>query len=94
MKKLGRVHQVTRDGNVILVSEVADASKTLGFSVYDENMRRVGRVVDIIGRVEDPRIVVKLENPEVVASIHPGSFYYFQPPVERKPRRAGRRTRR
>ena len=94
MKKLGRVEQVTRDGNLVISCETPDAPRIIGLSVYDEEMRRMGRVVDLIGRVEKPRAVVKLENPEIASTIKPGALYYYKPVSEgklRRGRRGGRR---
>ncbi len=93
MRKLGRVEQVTRDGNLIIICETQEPSRIIGLPVYDEELRRIGKIVDVIGRVEEPRIVVKLENPEVASTVKPGTLYYYKPASEEKPRR-GRRGRR
>ncbi|WP_227410859.1 H/ACA ribonucleoprotein complex subunit GAR1 [Thermosphaera chiliense] len=92
MKKLGRVEQVTRDGNLIIICETPEASRIIGLTVYDEEMRRIGKIVDVIGRVEEPRIVVKLENLETASTVKPGTVYYYKPAPEKRPRRSGRRS--
>jgi RNA-binding protein len=94
LKKLGRVEQVTRDGNLVISCETPDAPRIIGLSVYDEEMRRIGRIVDLIGRTEEPRAVVKLENPEIASTIKPGTLYYYKPVSEGKPKRGRRGGRR
>jgi len=94
LKKLGRVEQVTRDGDLVISCETHDAPRIIGLSVYDEEMRRIGRIVDLIGRIEEPRAVVKLENPEIASTIKPGTLYYYKPVSEGKPKRGKRGARR
>lgn len=55
--------------------------------VYDNSMRRLGIVVDVIGRVDSPFVVVKPDTPELVEELEPNTILYYYIP---RPRRRGR----
>lgn len=81
MKKLGVAVTKTRDGLLIVKSSIRDPRKLVGSLVYDKNMTRIGKIVDVIGRVDEPYVVVKPESREVLDMIELGPVYYY---VERK----------
>ncbi|MCE4620412.1 MAG: Gar1/Naf1 family protein [Desulfurococcales archaeon] len=83
---VGEVLHSTKMG--YLVAGISDPNMRirLGAPVEDDSGRRIGRIVDVIGRVESPYAVIRLEGepPE------PGARIYMR--LRRKPRgaRAGR----
>lgn len=88
MNKLGMVETSTRDGFLIVKPSTRDVLKLVNSSVYDENNRRIGRIVDVIGRVDDPRVVVKLESKGLAPS---STILYYYLASQRKHKRGGRR---
>lgn len=56
MKRLGEVVRVAQ--GVAVVRSTADDVPDVGLSVVDENLDRVGRVVDVFGPVERPYLAV------------------------------------
>lgn len=90
MKKLGSVVAVTKDGYVVVRPSIAVDQNIIGSFVFDSNMRRLGKIVDLIGRVADPRVVVKLESRDLAASIKEPMLYFVAPTKPARRRRAGR----
>lgn len=62
MKLLGITEIWTKNGYLIVKPYVRDVLKYVGATVYDSSGRRVGIVTDIIGRVDNPRIITKLDH--------------------------------
>jgi len=81
MKRLGELLYSTRSGLIIVKSAYKDPRRLLGALVYDRDMKRIGRIVDVIGPVSSPFIVVKPESREIVGVVEPGPVYYY---VERR----------
>ncbi len=77
MKRLGEYLHSTRTGLLIIKSVYKDPRKLVGALVYDRSMRRVGKIVDVIGPVDSPFIVVKPESKDIVDLVEPGPMYYF-----------------
>ncbi|MEM1628403.1 MAG: H/ACA ribonucleoprotein complex subunit GAR1/NAF1 [Desulfurococcaceae archaeon] len=78
MKELGVVETVVKDGYLVVKPILPrNVLKTFRAIVFDEKKRRIGKVMDIIGRVDDPRIVVKLEKSVMAGSITSGQHLYF-----------------
>ncbi|OYT39242.1 MAG: RNA-binding protein [Desulfurococcales archaeon ex4484_58] len=77
MKKLGTIHNKTRDSLLIVKSLVRESSRIIGALVYDRDMKRIGRVVDVIGRVDSPYIVVKPDDPEYIKDLEINTLLYY-----------------
>jgi len=88
MRRLGTALHISRSGNIIVKSSLRDPPP-LGSRVFDKNMRRLGIVVDVIGPVEAPYVVVRPESSEVKIVFEPGTVYFAPPRRERRGR--GRR---
>ncbi len=84
MRKLGSIVSRTRTGLIVVKTELKDPRRTVGAIVYDEAMKRIGRIIDVIGPVDSPYVVVKPDSREIVDLIEPGNLYYY---IERKTRR-------
>ena len=54
MRKLGRVFNKTRNGLIVVQSLLKDPRRLVGASVYDEDLKKIGKVIDVIGRVDSP----------------------------------------
>ncbi|MEM3832850.1 MAG: H/ACA ribonucleoprotein complex subunit GAR1 [Thermoprotei archaeon] len=69
MKKLGRVLRVTKTGHVIVESEDHDIPYQ-SLEVFDDKLKVIGKIYDIIGPVNSPFISIKLNpnyrNPEKI----------------------------
>ena len=55
--------------------------------MFDRNMRRLGIIVDVIGPVEAPYIVVRPESSEIKLVFEPGVVYFAPPRRERRGKR-------
>lgn len=88
MRRLGEYIHSTKEGLIIVKTVLKDPRKIVGSIVYDKDMRRVGRIVDVIGRVDSPYVVVKPETKDILAVIEPGPLYYY---VEKKHLRSRKR---
>ncbi len=97
MRRLGNIRSVTRDG-VLVVKPVelpsGDYRGLVGAIVYDSSSRRIGRIVDLIGRVESPYVVVRAESRAVLDEIEEPLYYYKPKPPRRRGRgkRGGRKS--
>ncbi len=90
LKKLGRVLHKTSSGLIVVSTEDIERVPRLNLPVYDEEARRIGVILDVIGPVEKPFIVVKPENREI--EIPPGNLLFFrEPPKKPKPRKKRQR---
>lgn len=87
MRRLGVIDVVSEKGFVIVRSFIkGDALlSALNSTVYDSDFKKIGRVVDIIGNVEEPRVVVKLEAEG--AKPEAGQVVYYYKPEGRAPRK-------
>lgn len=69
MKKLGKVLQVTRTGHLIVKPEDSDIPHQ-SLEVFDDKLKVVGKIYDIIGPVQSPFISIKINpsyrNPEKI----------------------------
>ncbi len=93
MKKLGEVISKTNTGLIVASTSLRDPKRIVGAIVYDKDMRRIGRVIDVIGPVESPYVVIKPDSKDILGFIGENTLLYYY--VERKPRRKtrSRRTR-
>lgn len=57
MQRLGRVQSFTPSQNIVV--KVTDNPPKIGTSVVDENLKVIGKVVDLIGPVSSPYVVIK-----------------------------------
>ncbi|MCY0868053.1 MAG: RNA-binding protein [Desulfurococcus sp.] len=83
MRRLGFIEVALRSGLLVVKPRGVDVTRLLNSPVYDESYRRVGRIVDVIGRVDDPRVIVKLESGAQVSS----SLLYYSAREKRRGRR-------
>lgn len=86
MRLLGIAESWVKDGYLVVKPVVSNPLMYLGVVVYDSQGHRIGRVSDIIGRVNDPRIVVRLDYRELgeLIALRKDRVYYS---TERKTRR-------
>ncbi|MEM4718164.1 MAG: RNA-binding protein [Desulfurococcaceae archaeon] len=78
MRLLGIAENWIKDGYLLVKPSIGRPLSLLGAIIHDSNGHRIGRVVDIIGRVNDPRIVVKLDYRELgeLIAIRKDPVYY------------------
>ncbi len=88
MKKLGYIISKTKDGLIIAKSKIKDPRKLVGHIAYDKDLKRIGKIVDVIGRVDQPFIVIKPESKDVIEYIETGPVYYY---MEKRTKRFMRR---
>jgi len=65
LRLLGIPEIYSKDGYVVVKPLVKNVLKCLGSLVFNNSGRRVGIVTDIIGRIDDPRVIVKLDNKDL-----------------------------
>ncbi len=87
MKKLGILYNRSREGLLLIKTKIKNPEKLVGAIVYSEDMKRVGRITDIIGRVDEPYIVVKPESLEFAELLEKNSILYYYIPRRRGKRR-------
>ncbi len=93
LRKLGRVLHKTSSGLIVVSVEEPKRIPKLNLPVYDEDARRVGVILDVIGPTEKPFVVVKPEKRGI--EIPPGDTLFFrEPPKKPRKRRREKRTRR
>ncbi len=88
MKKLGYIISKTKEGLIIAKSTIKDPRRLVGHIAYDKDLKRIGKIIDVIGRVDQPFIVIKPESKDVIEFIETGPVYYY---VEKRTRRFQRR---
>ncbi len=88
MKKLGYIISKTNDGLIIAKSKIKDPRRLVGHIAYDKDLKRIGKIVDVIGRVDKPFIVIKPESKDVIEYIETGPVYYY---MEKRTKRFMRR---
>ncbi len=88
MKKLGRLHTIAKNGLLVVESMVRTPEKIMGAIVYDKDMRKIGVVADVLGRVDHPYLVVKPDSKELIEELSIGTILYYYIP------RRGRRGKR
>ncbi|WP_434730920.1 RNA-binding protein [Thermogladius sp. KZ2Tp1] len=91
MRRLGFVEVVGKNGILVVRPSVNVREDLIGSLVYDSNLRRLGKVVDIVGRVDDPRVIVKLESRDLASTIRDYNVYY-EPAQRRGARKQGGET--
>jgi len=92
-RKLGVVLHATRNGYIVVKPEDPEKLPQLGLPVYDKELKvKYGTILDVIGPVKNPLIVVKPASKEMLEKVKPGEELYYVPP--RPPRRGRRRGRR
>ncbi len=65
MRLLGIPETHTRSGYLVVKPYVKNVLECLGSDVFDSVGRKIGVIIDVIGRVDDPRVVVRLDKREL-----------------------------
>ncbi len=91
MKKLGKVSNKTRDGLIVVQSILKDPRRLVGALVYDEDLKKIGKIIDVIGRIDSPYVVIKPITHEYVELLELGSNVYYR--IEKKTKRYGKKGR-
>lgn len=89
MKKLGTIENKTTEGLLIVGSLLKDPRKLVGATVYDRDFRRLGKIIDVIGRTDSPYVVIKPMDKQIAELAELGSAVYYR--VEKKPRRPSKK---
>ncbi len=84
MKRLGTVMHMTRNGYIVARLELDEAEKLppLNVPVYDRDLNKIGTLLDIIGPVKNPYVVVKPVNKEI--KVYEGDTLYYKMPRPRR----------
>ena len=72
MKKLGKVSIIARNGNLLVQ---ASKPERIGTPVVDQQIKRIGKIVDVIGPIKAPYIVVNAKG--YTAPIKEGDIIYL-----------------
>lgn len=89
MQLLGIADVYNREGYLLVKPHVSQVLKYVGVVALDKNGRKVGKVVDVIGRTDDPRFVVKLDYREIgeILVRRKEEVYFTHPRRTRRPRK-------
>ncbi|RLG78032.1 MAG: hypothetical protein DRO12_00520 [Thermoprotei archaeon] len=90
MRKLGAVLHITPSNLVVVKCTNPKEIPPLGAHVMGADGEVIGRVVDIIGPISSPYIIVKPLSPSKLNAVHPSTVLYYR----LVPKRKGRRSRR
>ncbi|MCD6563762.1 MAG: hypothetical protein J7K23_07620 [Thermoproteales archaeon] len=75
MKKIGKVIVITRNNNAIVRIK---RKLHLGSKVYDEKMRIIGFIYDIIGPVKKPYAVIKIDSSKITPNSLTGKTLFIE----------------
>ncbi|OYT32293.1 MAG: hypothetical protein B6U94_00455 [Thermofilum sp. ex4484_79] len=75
MMRLGRILTVTRNKNAIVRIK---GKIDIGLKVYDEKMREIGFIADIIGPVKSPYAVIKVNTSKISLNSLMGKIVYVK----------------
>lgn len=65
MRLLGFPETYTKDGLLVVKPHTKNVLECLGSIVLDSSGRKIGVVTDVIGRVDNPRVIVRLYSREL-----------------------------
>lgn len=85
MKKIGPVEKISRRGEILVRGK---KPHKIGFQVVNKEIKRIGKIIDVIGPVSRPFIVVHPKTAEVKAQI--GQVVYSVPHDPKKRSKRGR----
>ncbi|MEM0355586.1 MAG: hypothetical protein QXT88_03190 [Desulfurococcaceae archaeon] len=77
MRKLGILLSVYKNRLIIVKPLVKNVLETYGCEVFDNSMNKIGYVVDIIGNVNNPYIIVKPLSTDLMYIVEQGSTLFF-----------------
>jgi len=81
------VLHATRNGYIVVKPDDPKTLPQLGLPVYDSELKKkYGTILDVIGPVDNPLIVVKPESKEVLKEVKSGEELYYVPPRPRRKR--------
>ena len=88
MKKLGKVSIIARNGNLLIQSS---KPQRIGTPVVDQQIKRIGKIVDVIGPARAPFIVVNAKG--YFKQLKVGDILYL---MDKQPQRStsGKRSKR
>jgi len=94
LKKLGKVAVITKKGDLLVR---ASKPVRLNSSIVNQELRTIGRAVDIIGPVSAPYIVVNTRDAQAKAKLDETLYLYQHPSrsasrSKKKPKSKGRRS--
>lgn len=87
---LGTPETCTRDGFLLVRPQIRNVLRCVRSPVYNSSGRLIGLIVDVIGRIDDPRVVVKLkarELGEILYTRREPLYYLVQHKGHRKQKR-------
>ena len=86
MKKLGKVTTITNNNNLLVNTS---KSFRIGLRVINQEIKTIGKIVDVIGPIKSPYIVVNTRNAQAKAQKGDTLYILDKPPTQRsggKPR--------
>ena len=86
MKKIGQVSIVARNGNLLIKT---NKSFRIGSKIVNQEIKPVGKIVDIIGPTKTPYIVINTKGSEISAK--KGDMLYLLDKPTTAPTRKGKR---
>lgn len=77
MRRLGTVVSIYKNKLVVVKPAVKNVLETYGSEVFDSSMTRIGFVIDIIGNVNNPYVIVKPTSSDLTYVVEQGSTLFF-----------------
>lgn len=81
LKKLGKVTTVSKKGNILVRSNTV---QRIGIQVVNQEIKRLGKIVDIIGPAAAPYIVINTRDAQAQAKKGDMAYLLDRPPQKKK----------
>uniref|UniRef100_A0A7C2VH28 RNA-binding protein n=1 Tax=Ignisphaera aggregans TaxID=334771 RepID=A0A7C2VH28_9CREN len=88
---LGVVNTITKTKLILVKINRKDEVPRIGSKVLDANGIEIGKIIDVIGPVDDPYAVVKPLTFAVLSSIKPSTALFYRITKEKPRARGGRK---
>lgn len=90
MRKLGNILIKTKNKLIVVKSTINNPERIIGTEVYSSELKKIGYIIDVIGRTGNPYIVVKPESLNIIDQLGFDTVLYYherRKPVRKTPGR-------
>ncbi len=84
LKVLGPITSITKSGLVITRIEDYKNIPRIGSFVFDANGEKIGILIDIIGPINNPYAVIRVERKAILPSLKPSMVLFYKYEKEKK----------
>ncbi len=84
LKILGSIINITKSGLIITKIEDYKNLPRIGSFIYDANGEKIGTLIDIIGPINSPYAVIRVEHRAMLSLLRPSMVLFYRYKKERK----------